>query len=56
MRPTNADLAHIRGPLGELLKEVFRRTELRPRLEAEIGRPLSDEEFIALAEGTGMRL
>ncbi len=42
--------------LCDVIKEVARRAELRSRLEVEIGRPLSDEEFIELAEKTGMRI
>jgi hypothetical protein len=56
MSRENADFPHITETLGEVLKEVFRRAELRPRLEAEIGRDLSDEEFIQIAEQTGMRI
>ena len=56
MTPSSADLTHIRGPLGDVLKEILRRAELRPRLEAEAGRLLSDEEFIAFADRTGMRI
>jgi hypothetical protein len=47
---------HISDSLGTLLKEVVRRAELRPRLEAELGRPLSDAEFIAIAERTGTKI
>lgn len=53
---TDASLTHISGPLSDLLKEALRRAELRPRLEAEMGRPLSDEEFIKIADRTGMRI
>lgn len=49
-------LVHISGPLGDLLKELSRRAELRARVEAEKCRVLSDEEFIAIAERTGMRI
>jgi hypothetical protein len=42
--------------LSDVLKEVSRRAELRPRLEAELGRLLSDEEFIRIAERTGARI
>jgi hypothetical protein len=49
-------LIHISGALDEILKEISRRAELRARLEAEMGRPLSDEEFIAIAERTGLRI
>jgi hypothetical protein len=37
-------------PLSVVLKEVNRRAELRPRLEAELGRRLTDEEFLAIAD------
>ena len=53
MKLRENDLTHIRGPLGDLLKEIIRRAELRPRLEAELGKSLSDEEFIEIAERTG---
>jgi hypothetical protein len=49
-------LEHIRSPLGDVLKELLRRIELRPRMAAEMGRTLSDEEFIAIAEKTGLRI
>jgi len=47
---------HVGTVLGGVLKEVARRTELRFRLEAELGKPLSDEEFLAIADRTGMRI
>lgn len=56
MNTAEASLAHISEPLADLLKEILRRTELRPRLEAEMGRALTDEEFIAIADRTGMRI
>ena len=56
MTAENSDLTHIRGPLGDLVKEILRRAELRPRLEAESGKPLSDEEFIRIADKTGLRI
>ncbi|MDR4468321.1 MAG: hypothetical protein MRJ68_08485 [Nitrospira sp.] len=46
----------IADTLGDILKEINRRVELRLRLEAEMGRPLTDEEFIAIAERTGVRI
>ena len=46
----------ISSILTETLKEITRRAELRPRLEAEFGRLLSDEEFRAIAERTGIRI
>ena len=52
----SASLVHISGPLNDLLKEISRRAELRPRLEAELGRALSDEEFIRIAESTGPKI
>jgi hypothetical protein len=56
MNQQSANLTHIGGCLGEVLKEVFRRDELRPRLEAEFGRALSDEEFLVIAERTGIKI
>ncbi len=38
---------------GDVLKEVMRRSELRQRLEAERGGPISDEEFLEIAERSG---
>jgi hypothetical protein len=39
--------------LGGVLKEIARRVELRQRLEAEQGAPISDEAFLEVAERTG---
>ena len=49
-------LVHAGTVLAEVLKEVLRRAELRTRLEVELGRHLTDEEFLAIAEQTGMRI
>jgi hypothetical protein len=49
-------LTHISQPLGDVLKEIARRAELRPRLEAEYGRSLTDHEFIAIADATGVKI
>lgn len=49
-------LTHIGGIVGDLLKESLRRMQLRLRLEAEMGRSLSNEEFVATADRTGMRI
>lgn len=49
----SSSMTSIRDVLGDVLKEVSRRAELRPRLEAELGRTLSDDEFIELAEQSG---
>ncbi len=46
-------LEPIRQVLGDVLKEVGRRAELRRRLEAERGGPISDEEFLEMAERSG---
>jgi hypothetical protein len=51
-----AGLTHICGPVGDILKEGLRREALRPRLEAELGRYLNDEEFIPIADSTGLRI
>ena len=49
-------MIHISETLPDVLKEILRRAELQPRLEAERGRPLADAEFLAIAEATGARL
>lgn len=49
-------LEHIGNHIGRVFKEVIRLVELRPRLEAEMGRPLTDDEFIKIADRTGMRV
>lgn len=56
MKRDEEELTHIGSTIGEVLKEVCRRAELRQRLEAQHGRGLSDEGFLALAEQTGMSL
>ncbi|MDI3467929.1 MAG: hypothetical protein OJF50_006750 [Nitrospira sp.] len=49
--------APVSSVLDGLLKEIARRVELRQRLEAEQGGPISDEAFLEIAERTGgMRL
>jgi len=47
---------HISEPLRDVLKEIGRRVELRPRLEAELGRQLSDEEFLSIVKLGGEAL
>ena len=56
MNNENTGFTQIGDILREVIKEVHRRTELRPQLEAEIGRALSDEEFIEIAEKMGLRI
>lgn len=59
MRPTMTpqnDFESIGAILPGALKEISRRAELRPRLEAEWGRSLTDEEFLAVAEEAGGQL
>jgi hypothetical protein len=46
-------MTHISEMLPGVLKEIARRAELRPRVEAELGRVLNDEEFLAIADRTG---
>lgn len=46
-------LTHISEVLPGVLKEIVRRAELHPRLKAERDRPLSDEEFLAIAKLDG---
>ena len=49
-------LTHISEPLRDVLKEIVRRVELPGRLEAELGREMSDEDFLAIAERDGETL
>lgn len=44
---------HIRDILPGVMKGIARRADLRPRLEAEWGRPLTDEEFLTVADREG---
>ncbi len=53
---SNHGFTHIGEALPDVLKEVSRRSELHPRLQAEQGRQLTDEEFLAIAEKDGVRL
>jgi hypothetical protein len=46
----------IGDELSGVLKEIHRRAELRPRLESEMGRQLSDEEFLTIAERSGVKI
>ena len=52
---TQGEFAPIDGVVSEVVKELTRRVELRHRLEAE-GIVMTDEEFIAYADRTGMRI
>ena len=45
--------APVSSVLDGLLKEIARRVELRQRLEAEKGEPISDEAFLEIAECAG---
>jgi hypothetical protein len=47
---------HISETLRDTLKEIARRVELRPRLQAELGYALTDEEFIEIAESNGVKI
>lgn len=47
---------HVSDVLGDVLKEVHRRAELRARLTAERGRQPIDGEFLAIAEHGGLML
>ena len=49
-------MTHISQLLTEVLKEIARRAELRTRIEAERGQPMTDEEFIAIAEAGGAKI
>lgn len=52
-RPSTEPVGSILGPV---MDEIARRVKLRRYLETELGRPLSDREFIGLAERSGMRI
>lgn len=52
----NSGFSHIGDIIRDVVKEIYRRDELRPRLEAEIGRTLTDQEFIEHAEKTGPKI
>lgn len=56
MNSGSDEFTPISDILCDVIKEVARRAELRSRLEAEMGRPLSDEEFISEAEKTGEKI
>jgi hypothetical protein len=47
---------HIGEIVPSVVKEISRRAELHTRLEAERGRNVSDEEFLAIAEQDGEQL
>lgn len=47
---------HLGEILPGVLKEISRRAELGLRLEAERGRSLTDEEFLAIADSEGPAL
>lgn len=42
--------------IAALMREIFRRADLRQRLEAECGRPVGDREFLEVADREGMPL
>lgn len=48
-----SEFESVGSVLGGVLKEISRRVELRQRLEAEQGGPISDEAFLEIAERTG---
>jgi|CXWL01.1.fsa_nt_gi hypothetical protein len=58
--PNRAEILHgftpLSDTLGGVLKEIQRRSELRPRLDAEMGRSLNNDEFLAIAERSGVRI
>ncbi len=53
---SRSQFVHVGKVLPEVLKDVIRRFELRQRLEAERGGPISDDEFIQIAERTGIKI
>ena len=56
MTSETGGFTRIGETINTILKEVLRRTDLRSRLEAEMARALSDDEFLAIAERTGIRI
>ena len=52
----DSGFAPIGGTLGDVLKEILRRVEVREQIEAELGRPVSDEEFLRIADASGLKL
>lgn len=56
--PNQQDLSMtpVSNVVGDVLKGVCRRAELRPRLESEHGRTISDEEFVKIVEHTGLTI
>jgi hypothetical protein len=48
--------SRIGSIMPEVLKEVSHRCELRARLEVELGRELTDEKFLAIAEAGGIKI
>lgn len=53
---TDTGFTSLAETMPGVLKEIRRRAELRPRLEAEWGRPLTDREFLAEADKSGVQL
>ncbi len=47
------DFVRVGDVLPEVLKEIDRRAELRQRLEAERGGPISDQEFLQIVACSG---
>lgn len=54
--PEDAGFTHLRTGVSDVMGEIFRRAELRPALEVELGGPISDEEFLRIADATGIKL
>ncbi len=55
--PNDQDgFVHIGQVVNVVTKEIARRFELRNRLEVELGRSLSDEEFLQIAEQNGLKI
>lgn len=42
--------------IGPVLKEIVRRAELRARIEAEQDLAMDDDEFLRVAQATGLRI
>lgn len=56
MKSEEGGFTNIAYVMSDVIKEITRRAELRPRLEAEMGRRLPDHEFLIIADATGIKL
>ena len=50
---SQSGFVHVGEVLRDVLKEIIRRGELRERLKAERGGPISNQEFLEIADHSG---